>query len=529
MTKDGEPTMRVKKASVNVFINLLTFIIGMLPAFIVRKAFLDSLGNELLGLTSLYTNIIGLLSIVELGIGSAIIYSLYKPFAENDREKVKGYLNFYAKLYKWVGLVILGLGLLMIPFLHFFVKDQVNLQDAQIYFLLFLINTLISYFFSSKLSILNVAQDEYKISLATTASKLLLFILQYALLQIYPNLYIFLLIQIFINSIYYLFMNRYIDKKYSWLKQTTGTMEVEERKSLIKNVKALFLHKIGGVLVLGTDNLVISSFMNLTVVGIFNSYSMILGAAQGLIASSLSGVAASVGNLLVACDKTMVYKIHRRLFFFSFWIVSFGTISLFNTIQQFVFIWLGEGQILDQWTIILLLLNFYFFLMRGSVERFKEGGGIYHQDRYAPLIEAAINLVASIVLINLIGLPGVLLGTLLSNFTVIFWVKPKMVYKYIFEKKLSAYFIMYFKYLSVGMIPLLLTYAATMPFKEVNTMAALAGNCLLNIVIINLFYYLIFRKNEEFKYFAGLLATLLIKLKSRALTMRLKLKESKGG
>ncbi|MGO4277130.1 hypothetical protein AB4Z22_46090, partial [Paenibacillus sp. TAF58] len=124
--------------------------------FIVRKAFLDTLGNELLGLTSLYTNIIGLLSIVELGIGSAIIYSLYKPFAENDQVKVKGYLNFYSKFYNNVGFIILVLGISMTFFLQLFIKDQINLLDAQLYFLLFLINTIISYFFSYKICILNV-------------------------------------------------------------------------------------------------------------------------------------------------------------------------------------------------------------------------------------------------------------------------------------------------------------------------------------------------------------------------------------
>jgi O-antigen/teichoic acid export membrane protein len=505
----------VKKASINVSVNLLTFILGMLPSFILRKVFLDSLGNELLGLSSLYTSIIGLLSVVELGIGSAIIYSLYKPFAEDNKEKVKGYLNYYSKLYNIVGFVILGSGLLMIPFLSLFIKGQVNLLDAQIYFLLFLINTLITYFFSYKLSIINVAQEGYKISIATTVSKLVIAIIQYSLLKVYPNLYVFIIVQILINSIYFWFMNIHIDKIYPWIKTTIGAIDHEERKSLLTNVKALFLHKIGGILVLGTDSLVISSFINLTIVGIYSSYGMVLGAAQGVISSSLSGVAASVGNLLVAGNNENVYKIHRRLFFLSFWIASFATILLLNTVKPFVLLWLGESQVLDPTTIILLLINFYFFLMRGSVERFKEGGGIYVQDRYAPLVEAAINLIASIFLIKMIGLPGVFLGTLISNVAVIFWIKPKMVYKYIFKKKLSEYFLMYFKFLAIACIPLTITYIATIPLKEITSIYALAGNCLINTVVINLIYYLVFRNNEEFKYFQGLLVNLFEKAKNR--------------
>lgn len=514
--------MRVRKASINVIVNLLTFMLGLLPSFIVRKAFLDSLGNELLGLTSLYTNIIGLLSIVELGIGSAIIYSLYKPFADNHQVKVNGYLQFYSKFYNAVGVIILVLGVIVSFFLQFFIKDQINILDAQLYFLLFLLNTIISYFFSYKICILNVAQDGYKVAIGTTASKLVMSFLQLAMLKVYPSLYVFLIIQIVVSLLYFLFMNLYIKKKYPWINQTAGKINAEERTSLIKNVKALFMHKIGGILVLGTSNVVISAFINLTVVGIFNSYSMILGAAQGLISSSLSGVSASVGNLLVEEDKGAAYKVHRKLFFLSFWLVSLASISLLNTVQQFVLLWLGEGQVLDHLSIILLVINFYFFLMRGSVERFKEGGGIYVQDRYAPLAEAAINLGASIILVKLIGLPGVLLGTLLSNVTIIFWVKPKMVYKYIFKVNLVEYFKMYAKYLLIACIPLTLTYFATMPLKDTKSIYALMGNCLINLVLINVVYYLIFRKSEEFAYFKGLVGKLVETSKVRIGSVRMK-------
>ncbi len=467
----------------------------------------------MLGLNSLYTNIIGLLSIIELGIGSAIIYSLYKPFAEDNKEKIKGYLNYYSKFYRIVGFVILVLGLLILPFLHLFIRDEVNILDAQLYFILFLINTLISYLFSYKLCILNVAQEGYKVSIATTLSKLLISILQLIVLKIYPSFYVYIFIQIFINLAYYLFMNVYINNRYKWIKTTVGSINQEERTSLIKNVKAIFIHKIGGTVVFGIDNLIISTFINLTVVGIFNSYQMVIGAAQGIISSALSGVTASVGNLLVEENTENAYKVHRRLFFMSFWIVSFVTISLFNTIKQFVLLWLGEGQILDQLTISLVLINFYFMLMRGSVERFKEGGGIYHQDRFAPLFEAAINLLASIVLVKAIGLPGVFLGTLISNICVVFWIKPKMVYKYVFKKKLSDYFKMYFKYLLIGFVPLVITNIATLSLKESNSIFAFGANCMINVTLINLIYLLVFRRNEEFIYFKGLILNFLMRTK----------------
>lgn len=496
--------MRLKKASINVFVNLLTFILGLLPSFIVRKAFLDSLGNELLGLNSLYMNIIGLLSIIELGIGSAIIYSLYKPFAEDNKGKIKGYLNYYSKFYKIVGFIILALGLLMTPLLHLFIGDEVNILDAQLYFVLFLINTFISYLFSYKLCILTVAQEGYKVSIVTTLSKLIISIIQLVFLEVYPSFYVYIMIQIFINLLYYWIMNIYINHSYNWINSTTGSITIEEKKDLTKNIKAIFMHKIGGTVVFGIDNLIISTFINLTVVGIFNSYQMVIGASQGLISNALSGVTASVGNLLAEGNTDDSYRVHKRLFFISFWVVSFVTISLFNTIKQFVLLWLGESQILDPLTISIILINFYFMLMRGSVERFKEGGGIYHQDRFAPLFEAIINLISSIVLVRMIGLPGVFIGTLISNICVVFWIKPLMVYKHVFNKKLSEYFKMYFKHLMIGLVPLVITNLATLPVKENNGILAFVANCLINIILINLIYFLVFRRNEEFLYFKSL-------------------------
>lgn len=497
--------MRTRKAMINVVVSILTFILGFLPGFIVRKIFLDTLGTELLGLNSLYTNIIGYLSIVEMGIGTAIIFSLYKPFAEGDKTKIKGYLNYYSKFYKVAGLIILILGLLLVPILKVFIKDNINMKDASIYFILFLINTYISYLFSYKLCILNVAQEGYKISIATTISKILVAILQALLLIKYSSLYIYILIQIVINLIYYILMNLYIDKKYNWLKNIKGKISLEEKDSLIKNVKALFLHKIGSIVVFGTDNLVISAFINLCAVSKVNSYNMIISAVQGIIGNSMNAITPSIGNLLVEDNKKLAYTVHKRIFFLNFWVVSFIIISLFNTITQFVKLWLGDTQILSEFTISIILVNTYFQLMRSSVERFKDGSGNYYQDRYAAFFEAIINLIVSIMLVNIIGLPGVFLGTFISNISVVFWIKPKITYKYVFEKPLKDYFKMYFKYLLIAIIPLIITNFLTYKIKYINSIYMFVINCIINIFVINGLYLIFFWNNKEFKYFKSLI------------------------
>lgn len=505
--------MRVRKSLINSIVAMISYIISFIPVFILRKVFMENLGGELLGLSSLYTNIIGYISVIEMGIGSAIIYSLYKPFARNDKEKIKGFLIYYSKFYKVIGFIVLLIGLLITPIIHLFINDNINLNLVRIGFVLFLLNTFIGYMFTYKHCLLNVAQEGYKVSLGITISKILIAICQCYVVVKYKSFYGYIIVQIIINLIFYFLMNLYIDKEFYWLKEVKGSISLEEKKSLIKNIKALFCHKIGSVFVFGTDNIIVSSFINLNVVAIYNNYIIITNAFSGILGHTLNGLTASIGNLLVEDNDDYIYIIHKRIFFMNFWLASFIIISLFNTINHFIGLWIGDIYILDMFTVALILVNSYFQMMRGSVEQFKNDSGQYYQDRYAPICEGVINLIVSILLVNLIGLPGVLIGTLISNLGVIFWVKPKIVYKYVFNKPLINYFKMYFKYLLIASIPLLLTMFLTSDLKQNITIEAFIINCLINIVVINLFYLVVFWKNENFIYFKNIALNLIKKTK----------------
>ncbi|MGU8908539.1 lipopolysaccharide biosynthesis protein [Clostridium perfringens] len=507
--------MRRKKATINATITGLTFLLTFIPTFIVRRVFLNNLGNELLGLSSLYMNIIGYLSIVEMGVGTAIIFSLYKPFVNKNFKEIKGYLEFYKNFYKTVGIFVLIVGILLIPFLGVFINSNINMFEARLYFILFILNTTISYFFSYKLCILTVAQEGYKISIGTAISKFFISVLQIIFLNIYNSFYIYLIIQIIINLIYYTFMNKYIDRNFKYIFQEKGEIKLEEKNNLIKNVKALFLHKIGSVLVFGTDNIVISSFINLNTVAKFNSYNMIINSLQGLLGTTMSAITPSIGNLLVEDNINLSYNIFKKIFFVNFWIASLVVIALFNTITQFVRLWLGDTQVIDNVTLSILLINVYFQFMRTPIDQFKEAAGLYHTDRFAPIFEGIINLIFSIFLARTIGLSGVLIGTFISNIAVIFWIKPMIVYKNVFKKTVIKYFCMYFFYLSIGLIPLVITNFITKNLKSINNIYALLINCIINIVIVNFIYILIFKNLDEFKYFANIIRGIFFKFKSK--------------
>ena len=223
--------MRTKKAIINSSVNIISFLISFVPNLIIRRIFMETLGNDMLGLNSLYTNIIGWLSIIEMGIGSAIIYLLYKPFVNNDKKSIRAYIKFYGWFYKIIGFIILILGILIIPFLKYFIKGQINIKMASLVFLLFLINSFITYLFSNRLCILNVAQEDYKITIGITTSKLIIAIFQIIMFKIYPSFILFILIQLIINFIYFWMMNLYVTKCYPWLNQGNEKIEYNEKKN----------------------------------------------------------------------------------------------------------------------------------------------------------------------------------------------------------------------------------------------------------------------------------------------------------
>lgn len=494
--------MRKKKAIINSGISFFTFFIIFIPNLFIQQIFLHVLGEDLRGLNGLYGNIIGWLSIVELGVGTAIVFSLYKPFANNDYSKVRAYLKFYRNFYLRAGLFILISGLIITPFLSFFIENKdINMYLVQTGFILYLLNSFISYLFSSRLCVLTVAQEGYKLSLATTISKLITFIIQFIILKIYPSFILFIAAQLIVNFVYYIIINIYTVNRYSWLNDGDESLEVSERSRLIKSVKAMFMHKIGSLFVFSTDNLVISKFIGLSQLGYYLNYHLIINAAQNLIGSAQHGITASVGNLLIEKDPKYACEVHKKIFFLNFWISSFVSISLYNTLNQFICLWIGEKYLIDSLTYSIIIINCYFYLMRQSIERFKEASGNYVQDRYAPLAESIINLICSLILVQHLGLAGVFIGTLISNLTVLFWVQPYIVYKYVFEAKLIDYILMYIKYTLIGLTVLLITIPITNLFKFEYNAISFIINCLLNIIIINGIYLILFFKKSEFQYF----------------------------
>lgn len=498
--------MRVKNSVKNIIFSIISNILTILIGFISQAIFLKVLNTEYLGINGLFKNIISMLSIAELGIGSAIIYHLYKPVAENDKEKIKSLLDFYKKCYRKIALVILCISFILLPFLGKIVGN-INIKESIIIiYMLFVIDSACSYLLSYKRSILYVHQKNYYINIIHIICYMVLNILQITILIKFKNYYLYLLLKIILNLIENIIISKYASHKYKYIdEKNIEPLNENIIKDIKQKIKALFIHKIGGFFVKGTDNIIISIFIGIKTVGLYSNYSLIISALTSLIGQVFSPLIASVGNLLVTSNTDKKYEIYKKIEFFNFWVTSFCSICLLVIIKPFIIIWIGEEYLLSDFTVIILVINFYFQILRYRTSIFKEADGIFYEDRFIPIFESIINVIASVILVKILGLPGVFIGTIISNFLLIFYSHPKYVYQKIFKKKYITYLISTIKYFMIFASIAIITYILSSIINIDNIYIMFIYKTLLTIILPNLLLIILFRKTEEFKYFKKLI------------------------
>ena len=278
---------RVRNTTINSMVALFSKVIVFIVQFICRTILIKTLGTEYLGVNGLFTNILTMLSFAELGIGSAIIFKLYKPIAENDNEKIKTYIKFYQKAYIYIGTIILGLGMLLIPFLKYIVTDVPSIKENIIFiYILFLVNSSISYFFTYKKSIIIGFQKEYITTILNTAAIVLQNIVQIIVLLLTKNFILYLIIQILATLLDNIVASIKANKMYPYIKEKEYTkISKREEHKIFKDVKALVLYKLGYTISTGTDNIIISTFIGVSQVGLLSNYTMIINAVKSFTSS----------------------------------------------------------------------------------------------------------------------------------------------------------------------------------------------------------------------------------------------------
>jgi len=497
--------MRTKNSIKNTMAAILTNIFTIIIGFISQAIFIKILGTEFLGINGLFTNIISMLGIVELGIGSAITYNLYKPIEDDDKETIKSLMIFYKRAYHIIALIVLIFGLLLLPFLNLFIKEVSININIHIIFILFIIDIVCSYLLSYKRSILYANQKNYIINIIHILYLLTLNISQLILLYYTKNYYLYLIIKIVFRILENIIISSIANKIYPYLKEgTTYPLSKDIRKDIIKKVKALFFHKIGAFVVLGTDNIIISKYLGLVTVGLYSNYYMIINSVNSLFSQIITALTPSIGSMLVTDSKEKCFSIFKKVRFLNFWISCFSGIAILVIMQPFIKIWIGKEYLLPNIVLYILVLNFYQKMMRSSYSTFKEAAGIYYEDRYVPLIESLLNITFSIIFVYLFGLAGVFIGTIVSGLVLWCYSYPKYVYKKLFNRNYLDYAKETVSYIILFIITATLTYLLSSLININSIFIQVCLNLLISIIIPNFILLLIFHKTDNFKYYLQL-------------------------
>ncbi|NQX66767.1 hypothetical protein HQN90_11600 [Paenibacillus alba] len=508
--------MRTKNSLINIGVGLGNQLIITFLSFFSRTVFIHTLGLDYLGVNGLFTNILAMLSLAEAGIGSSIIYNLYKPVADQDKDKILMLMKLYKKAYLAIAVVVLVLGLAVLPFLNFFVKES-SVSHIHLIYLVFLINTVTPYLFQYKSSFLNVNQKGYIITGLFSVSSILSTCLKIAILYTTQNYLVYLIIDSVITITNNIILSMIVDKLYPFLKEKiAGKIDSLTKSNLIKNIKAIILQNVGSYLIFGTDNLIISYYVSVAAVGLYSNYFMLIDICRTFINQIFNNIYHSVGNLVAKETKERIYSVYKVTMLLNFWLYSLFAIVLFITIEPFITLWIGSQFLMDKLVLIVLVITFYERGMRNSITTVKTTAGIFHEDRYVPLCQAAVNLVFSIILVKSIGIAGVFIGTLISAMLVPFWTTPYFVYKKVFQLSVLRYFVRYFYYAAIGVGTCLLTefFAHLIDVHSILTFGAKALLCLL---VPNLVYILIFHRSDEFKYLARIAIGILMKVQRKVM------------
>ena len=491
--------MRTKNSFFNFMANSGSYVINLILSFITRTIFINVLAAEYLGVNGLFGNILSVLSLAELGIGTAMLFHLYKPIADNDEEEICKMMNLYRILYMIVAGIVAILGLALVPFLDVLIKDKPDIDGLTTIYLLYLLNTVCSYLWGYKRAIIDGHQKSYIGTIYNTVFTTIQFVLQIIVLLIFKNFIIYLIIQIACSILTNIAVYHKADKMYPYLKKDKKSLPDKSRvKSIFKNVGAMSIHKLGDVVLNNTDSLVMSSFVGIVSVGIYSNYLMISASINTALMGVLGSTTASIGNLNASEDKESVFRVFRVLEFLCFWIYSYVCVGMMIVFNPFMEAWAGENYVFSVEIVFLFVLNFYISGMRKVVLIFRDAMGLYWYDRYKPLFEVVINLVVSIVLAQYIGISGVFIGTLVSVMSTCFWIEPLVVYKHGFERKVSHYFGLFFKYTAIMFLVGGLSYWAC-SFVEVGGFLEVVLKSVIVTVLYNGVLMLLFFRSMEFK------------------------------
>ncbi len=427
---------RTKNATRNMVFGTILRIYQLAVPFLMRTLMLYYMGVQYLGLNSLFTSVLQVLNLAELGVGSAMIYSMYKPIAEDDEQTICALLKLYKKYYRIIGGVVLGIGLLLLPFLRFLIKGDVP-ADINIYvlYLLNLLATVATYWlFAYQNSLFQAHQRTDTISKVAILTNTMCYLLQVLVIILAKNYYLYVIAILVTQILNNLIIAKLAQKKYPQY-SAKGSLTCDEVQNINHRIRDLFTAKIGGVIVNSADTIVISAFLGLTSLAIYQNYYYLFTAISGMIAIIFNSISAGVGNSIIVESKEKVFGDFKKLLFIIMWITAFSCTCFLCLYQPFVELWVGKELLADFKVVVCLVIYFFIYELNTLLNFYKDASGMWHEDRFRPLVTAVVNLGLNLFLVRYIGLYGIILSTVISMVMVgMPWLVHNL-FDVVFEKK----------------------------------------------------------------------------------------------
>lgn len=489
---------RKKNVLLNVFFGYAAQIGIILLSFIGRKIFLNYLSIDYLGINGLYANILTILSLPELGLDSAVVYFLYKPVADDNKPLIKAYVSYFKKIYFILAVSIFCIGICLVPFLQFIVKSNMNIFDLQIYYVLFLINTCMSYLNAHRVAMLSAYQEQRVQKIATLISNFLLQIV-YIIVLICFHSYYFYVTATIIGTIINNIVLSLLCKK---MHPMTDDNECEiDKKPIYTKVKSTFIYKIGTVLINSTDNILISIIVSTAAVGLYSNYYTVISGISSFITIVNTALISSIGNLGAKNENKKQYNYFKLLVEFYHYVAAIGLIGFYLLLNSFITYWLGWEYLFDNYTVFAIALNFYVSTALNPIWMYREANGLFEKVKYLMLIVAGLNIILSIILGIYWNAAGILIATVLSRVLTVVWYEPRILFNSVFKIKPTAYWLYQLKNIAATAIAFMATETVTANLPE--TIVFFVVKILIIVVITSIAFGIINVKEIKSILFRG--------------------------
>lgn len=489
---------RTKNATKNIVFGVILKMYQIIVPFVIRTILIYFLGVEYLGLNSLFTSILQVLNLAELGVGSAMVFSMYKPIAEDDSKKICALMNLYKIYYRIIGIIVLILGVIICPFVPYLIKGKVPANlNVYILYILNLLATVFSYWlFAYKNSILQAHQRQDVISKVTIVVNTLMYILQIIGICVFKNYYLYVILlllgQIFVNI-----FTAYESNKLYPNYEAKGNLDKKEVKKINQRVKDLITSKVGSIIINSADSIVISAFLGLSTLAIYENYYYILKSIISMLTVIFASCTAGIGNSLIVETNKKNYNDLKKFTFIIAWGAGFCSAALLCLYQTFMKIWVGEQLLLDFSCVVCFVVYFFVYEINALLNLYKDAAGIWHKDRFRPLVTALSNLLLNLILVNIIGLYGVLLSTVLTMLGIgLPWIIHNL-FTEIFKNNSKEYIKRLLYYSFVTAIVVAITYYICEIVKG-DTIITLIIKGIICTVVSNILYFVAYHKLNEF-------------------------------